>query len=81
MSDKPLGPYTYVGKVMEHAASATQHGCVVQFHNKWYVFYHTTELSNGNNFRRCVCVDELTFDKDGKINTVTPTHAGAAANP
>ena len=61
--------------------SDTQHGSVVQFRGKWYVFYHTSELSNGNSFRRSVCVDELTFGEDGKINVVTPTHAGPAPLP
>jgi beta-xylosidase len=76
IGDSPLGPFTYAGKVMEHAASVTQHGSVVEFRGKWYVFYHTSDLSNGNSFRRSVCVDELTFAPDGKINTVTPTKTG-----
>jgi hypothetical protein len=76
IGDSPKGPFTYAGKVMEHAASVTQHGSVVEFRGKWYVFYHTSELSNGNSFRRSVCVDELTFAADGRINTVTPTEAG-----
>ncbi|MFZ0826929.1 MAG: family 43 glycosylhydrolase [Verrucomicrobiia bacterium] len=78
IGDGPTGPFTYAGKVMEHAASVTQHGSVVQFQGKWYVLYHTSELSNGNNFRRSVCIDELTFDATGKINTVTPTKSGPA---
>ena len=63
---------------MEHAASVTQHGSVVQFKGKWYVLYHTSELSNGNSFRRSVCIDELTFDANGRINTVKPTKNGPA---
>ncbi|MGA7742723.1 MAG: hypothetical protein WCE40_12870 [Polyangia bacterium] len=50
IGDRPMGPFTYAGKVMEHAASVTQHGSVVQFKGKWYVLYHTSELSNGNSF-------------------------------
>ena len=76
IGDHPMGPFTYAGKVMEHAASVTQHGSVVQFKNKWYVLYHTSELSNGNTFRRSVCIDELTFDGNGRIKTVTPTKNG-----
>ena len=76
MSDRPMGPFTYAGKVMEHAASVTQHGSVVQFKGKWYVLYHTSELSNGNAFRRSVCIDELTFDANGRINTVTSSKNG-----
>jgi hypothetical protein len=73
-----MGPVTYAGKVMERAASVTQHGSVVQFKGKWYVFYHTSELSNGNSFRRSVCIDELTFDANGRINIVIPTQNGPA---
>jgi hypothetical protein len=78
IGDHPMGPFTYAGKVMEHAASITQHGSVVQFKGKWYVLYHTSELSNGNSFRRSVCIDELTFDANSRINTVTPTKQGPA---
>ncbi len=78
IGSSPMGPFTYAGKLMEHAASVTQHGSVVEFHGKWYVFYHTSELSNGNSFRRSVCVDQLTFNPDGTIRTVTPTKAGPA---
>jgi acetyl esterase/lipase len=79
IGDHPMGPFTYAGKVMEHVASVTQHGCVVQFKGRWYVLYHTSELSNGNNFRRSVCIDELRFDANGRINTVTATKSGPAA--
>jgi hypothetical protein len=78
IGDRPMGPFTYAGKVMEHAASVTQHGSVVQFKGKWYVLYHTSELSNGNTFRRSVCIDELTFDANGRIKTVTPSKSGPA---
>ena len=81
MGDNPMGPFTYAGPVMEHAAGVTQHGSVIDFHGKWYVFYHNTDLSKGNSFRRSVCCDELTFDKDGKINMVKATKQGPAANP
>jgi arabinoxylan arabinofuranohydrolase len=79
IGDHPTGPFTYVGKVMEHAASVTQHGSVVEFKGKWYVLYHTSELSNGNAFRRSVCIDELKFDASGRIIAVVPTRGGPAA--
>ena len=75
----PTGPLTYAGKVMNHVACVTHHGSVVAFKGKWYVLYHTSELSHGNTFRRSVCIDELTFGADGLINTVTATQAGPAA--
>jgi beta-xylosidase len=76
IGDYPMGPFRYAGKVMEHAASVTQHGSVVLFKGKWYILYHTSDVSNGNPFRRSVCIDELTFDANGRINTVIPTKSG-----
>ena len=73
MGDAPTGPFTYAGKVMEHVACVTHHGSVVEFRGKWYVFYHTSEISNGNTYRRGVCADELTFDAAGRF---TDPHAG-----
>ena len=46
---------------------------VGEFRGKWCVFYHTAELSGANDYRRPVCVDELTFDADGKIIPVRGT--------
>ena len=76
--DRPTGPFTYAGKVMQHAASVTQHGSIVEFKGRWYLLYHTSELSHGNTFRRAVCIDELTFDAAGRIIPVVPTAAGPA---
>jgi beta-xylosidase len=73
IGDSPAGPFTYQGKVMNHVACSTHHGMVGEFRGKWYVFYHTAELSGSNGFRRSVCVDELTFAPDGQIIPVTAT--------
>lgn len=78
IGEAPTGPFTYVGKVMEHVPCVTHHGSIIPYHNKWYIFYHTSELSNGHTHRRAVCVDELTFDDQGHIKTVTATQTGPA---
>jgi len=62
----PLGPFEFVGEVMEPVNSWTSHGSIVQFKGKWYIFYHDMTLSN-NNYRRSIRFDELSFDQDGKI--------------
>ncbi len=72
-SDSPTGPFTYQGRVMHPVDCSTHHGMVGEFRGKWYVFYHTAEVSGGNGYRRSVCVDELTFDADGKIIPVKAT--------
>lgn len=71
--DSPTGLFTYQGPVMFPVDCSTHHGMVGEFKDKWYVFYHTAELSGGNGYRRSVCVDELTFDSDGRIIPVRAT--------
>lgn len=66
-SKNPMGPFEFQGEVMDVVNSWTSHGSIVQFKNKWYVFYHNRELSM-NNYRRSICFDEITFDQEGKIN-------------
>jgi len=73
IGNSPTGPFTYQGPVMFPVACSTHHGMVGKFKGKWYVFYHTAELSGGNGYRRSVCVDELTFDTEGKIIPVAGT--------
>ncbi|WP_198931790.1 family 43 glycosylhydrolase [Labilibacter marinus] len=75
MSDNPLGPFIYKGKVLETVSSNTTHGSVVEYKGQWYVFYHTKDIS-GSNHKRSVCVDKLFFNKDGTIQTVTPSKEG-----
>lgn len=66
MANNPLGPFVYAGKVMPPVSSITSHGSVVKFKGKWYVFYHTKDLSN-NDFKRSVSVAPLFFNKNGTI--------------
>jgi arabinoxylan arabinofuranohydrolase len=80
LGDSPAGPFTYAGEVMKHVPCVTHHGSIIEFRGKWYVFYHTSELSGGNTFRRAVCVDELTFAPDGMIIPVVATSSGPAVS-
>ncbi len=81
IGDSPTGPFTYQGEVMKHVPCVTHHGSVVEFKGKWYVVYHTSELSGGNMFRRAVCIDELTFDSAGRIVPVVATPGAATPAP
>lgn len=66
-STNPMGPFDFQGEVMDVVSSWTSHGSIVQFKGKWYVFYHSRDLT-GDNYRRSIHFDEITFDKNGKIN-------------
>ena len=72
VSDKPDGPFTYAGRIMEPVIGWTTHHSIVEYHGKWYLFYHDCEFSNGINHRRCVKYTELTIAEDGTIQTIKP---------
>jgi beta-xylosidase len=73
VGDNPLGPFEFVGEIMDPVNSWTYHGSITEYRGKWYIFYHDQTLS-GNGFRRSVCFDEITFDDEGKINYLTLDH-------
>lgn len=76
-SSNPLGPWTHKGIYLEPTGCDTSHGSVVEFKGQWYQFYHNQSLSGQGNLRS-ICVDKLTFDPDGRIQTVAQTTAGVA---
>ena len=73
-SDSPLGPFTYQGKILEPVIGWTTHHSIVEYHGKWYLFYHDCELSGGINHRRTVKYCELNYNADGSIQTITPKY-------
>lgn len=80
-SDKPLGPYTYQGCILETNADGTVHGpghhSVMQDDDDYYIVYHRHDNPHSNRgFHRQVCIDKMKFTKDGRILPVKPTHEG-----
>lgn len=71
-SDRPEGPFTYKGRIMEPVIGWTTHHSIVQIENDWYLFYHDSELSNGCSHKRCVKYTKLTIHEDGTIETIRP---------
>ena len=72
ISDNPLGPFTYQGRILEPVIGWTTHHSIIEYHGKTYLFYHDCELSGGINHRRNVKYCELTYNEDGTFQTVTP---------
>jgi hypothetical protein len=68
----PEGPFTYRGKILEPVIGWTTHHSIVQFRDKWYLFYHDSSLSGGVNHKRCVKYTELKYNADGTIQTIKP---------
>ena len=84
-SKSPLGPIEVAADPIviqqdpTHEIYGTAHNSVLQIpgKDKWYIVYHRINknyLHNAPGIHREVCIDELTFDKTGKINRITPTH-------
>ena len=68
----PEGPFTYRGRIMEPVIGWTTHHSIVEYHGKWYLFYHDCEISKGINHRRNVKFTELFYNEDGTIKTIHP---------
>lgn len=78
MSDNPLGPYEYKGKIMEQSPTGcwTNHHSIVEYKGQWYLFYHHNDYSPNFDKLRAARVDSLFFNADGTIRPVKPTLRG-----
>ena len=78
-STKPFGPYTYRGVIVDNTGcdpkTWNDHGGLVEYCGKWYIFYHRS--TNGSNTMRKACVEPITFDEQGLIRPVEMTSNGA----
>ena len=78
-SNSVTGPYTYRGVIIDNfgcdPAVWNNHGSVVKFKDKWYVFYHRS--SQGSNTMRQSCIEPIKILPDGSIPEVEMTSTGA----
>lgn len=72
VGDHPMGPYTYQGVILPPVIGWTTHHSIIQFQEKWYLFYHDCSLSEGIDYKRSVKYAELTYNSDGTINMIDP---------
>lgn len=72
ISKDPQGPFVYQGKILTPVEGWTTHHSIVQFNDKWYLFYHDSSLSGGINHKRSVKYSELKYNADGTIQTINP---------
>ena len=68
-SDNPYGPFVYQGIMNNPVQGWTNHHSTLEVDNKWYFFYHDTQIS-GKDFLRNVKVTEMFHDSNGKIKTI-----------
>lgn len=69
--DNPYGPFRYAGRILSPVQGWTSHQSIVQFRNRWWLFYHDTQLSDKNHLRSAK-VTELFFNPDGTIRPINP---------
>ncbi len=67
VGDSPLGPFTYAGRILEPVLGWTTHHSIVEFRDRWWLFYHDCEISKGVSHLRNVKVVEIFYDAEGKI--------------
>ena len=72
LGDAPLGPFVYRGKILDPVAGWTNHHSIVQFQDKWYIFYHDCTLSNGIDHLRSVKMREIMYDEKGSMHLAMP---------
>lgn len=70
IGNTPLGPWRSMGVFLGPQSCAMSHGSIVQFRGQWYVLYHCSDLSNGENALRSICIDPLYYNSDGTIQLV-----------
>ena len=68
----PKGPFVFKGKILTPVVGWTTHHSIVQYQDKWYLFYHDSSLSGGRDNKRCVKFTELKYNEDGTIQTIDP---------
>ena len=72
IGDDPYGPFTYQGVILKPVLGWTNHHSIVEFNNKWYIFYHDTEVSGGKTHLRNIKMTEIEYNEDGTIKTIDP---------
>ncbi len=78
IGDNPLGPFKPAGVILDESSSGcwTVHHSIVQYKDRWYLFYHDKDLSPDFDKNRSIRADYLSFNEDGTIKKVVPTLRG-----
>ncbi len=71
-NDLHIDTYKPADKPMFYGGN--NHGSIIEINNKWYIFYH--RHTNGTNFSRQGCIEEIKFLEDGTIPQVEMTSCG-----
>lgn len=72
VGEDPIGPFVFKGTILTPVLGWTTHHSIVQFKDKWYLFYHDASLSGGVDHKRSVKFTELFYNEDGTTQTIDP---------
>ncbi len=83
VADSPLGPFKRVDNILKQdlkVATGSGHHAFIQIPGKdiWYIVYHRRPLEETDQNHRVLCIDTLSFTKDGLINPVKLTFEGVS---
>ncbi|MGB8705334.1 MAG: glycoside hydrolase family 43 protein [Gillisia sp.] len=81
IGDSPTGPFKRIGKILQqdmNVATGAGHHSVIKIPGKdsYYMVYHRRPLGETDRNSRVVCIDTMTFDKNGYIEPVKITRKG-----
>jgi beta-xylosidase len=81
VADNLQGPFKRAGKILQQDSTVARgagHHSVLHHpgSDQWYIVYHRRPLSETAANHREICIDYLSFDKDGKIKPVKITFEG-----
>lgn len=76
-ADLHIDSYKPAGRNMAYGGN--NHGSIVEIAGKWYIFYH--RQTDGTNFSRQGCIEQISFREDGSIPQVEITSCGANGGP
>jgi beta-xylosidase len=81
ISDSPFGPFERVGKILQQdstVATGAGHHSVIHIPDTedYYIVYHRRPLNDRLAGHRVTCIEKMTFDKNGFINSVKITFEG-----
>ena len=78
-SRSPMGPFTYGGVIVDNdhcdPGNWNNHGSIMEFNGRWYVFYH--RATHNSKMMRKACLEPIFFNPDGSIDEVEMTSQGA----
>ncbi|MBA4496526.1 family 43 glycosylhydrolase [Paenactinomyces guangxiensis] len=86
VSDKPMGPFTYVGTILKNPyeffeVGGNNHHAIFEFNNQWYITYHAQTLGKAKGYvkgYRSTHINEVEYYENGFIKEVEADMEGVS---